>query len=832
MISKISTSAAQSRRKLYRPLVVAALAVSGSFQLLSPVLAEGTLAGTSIVNRATATYNDGTTNFNTISNTVTVTVAEVAGLIVADAGFNDTNGGSIATNDTVTFDFLVTNTGNASSYVFVPGSANLATQGGTISSVQVVEVNGAAITPADVDPVGSSTQGLAGVGAIAPDGNFRVRVTMTVTAVNAGDPISVQFGNTLDNTIAPATGTQNQQNIADTSDSASALSDLRTINVDTVPAVNGEREAAAFRSVQLSTAPDRPLAQTTILLNSTTGQGVDPDSAADDTVTYNLNFTVNNNPLPGFPAGDLEGTTITLNGTQANRILVSTLVPDNTVWNGQPITAPAGWTVVYSTSPASSGSNPLNVNWTTTAPADTTTVERIGFIYDAGANGSLPPGTSVSGFQFTTITTGLDPAAGGTVANLAQIFGETFGDATNGLVFDESGDQNANNYPDSGPTATPNVSSFNPAIHTGAANPADPDPGNNSGTGPDGESNVRTLTVLPPAAGALLNGPNGAPNALGPTNINDDFTNVAATVPVAQLGNQGTPSDPNAVTITNTVRNNLSTTNLDTVTLLPVAPSAALAYSGTGVFGDNAALPNGTSVVISYTDPATGVTQTATYTYDGAGNFTQTVGTGPVVLGRLLPGQQKNYTVTVDLPAGTGQIQGYTVPILSFVDNNGSGDFQAGSETVFNITNNRVYPGFVNLFKEAQILDASGAVRESWNSSPTVLPLPGEFVEYRISYQNVSEAQPPTGAGNVVLNANSFSLVEDGNDGTNTWANFTTHRFGITASQGTVQFFNGASVLGTTDPADGATVTKYINNVGTLAPGSTPGEFIFRRIVD
>jgi hypothetical protein len=805
------------------PLLIMGLAASSVFYCLSPVLAEGTLAGTEIRNRATATYSDGTTNFEAISNTVTIKVEEVRGLTVTSAGFTDTNGGSIAKDDTVTFDFLVTNTGNSSAHIYLPGLTALQTMatGGTVTKVEVVAVNGAAIGPVEVAAAGSRTDTLTGIGAIAPDGNLRVRVTMQVTAQTAGNPITVQFGNTADN---PG-GTQNQQNIAANSTVEQNINDVRTIDADpSTPAVNGEREAAASHTEFLATAP-RPLAQTTLLMTSSTAPGALPNDARDDSITYNLDFRVENNPQLGFPAGNLTGTTITLDGSQVERILVSTAVPPNTVWNGVPPTVPNGnWKVVYSTDDSYTGTeNPLNIAWSTTTPttpAEIAAVKRIGFVYDAAVSGSLPPGTLVSGFELTVITSGL-PATGGTVANIGQIFGTTANDPAKNLVYDESGDQNPNNYNDGVFPANPEISNFITSPQTGAANPNDPDPGNNQGVGPGGESTVTTVTALPPTVGALLNGPNGVPNATGPNNNHDDFTNRATTVE-GGAGLPGSPSNPVAVTITNTVRNTIAT-NLDLVTLLPYAPDAAKALVPSGDFGNNP-IPDGTTVKIDFEG------QSATYQYNSATGTFSLIAGNHVVINRLLPGEQKSYTITVDLPDGTAQVRGYAIPILAFVDGNGNRAFDSASETTYNFTVNRIYPGFIELVKESRILGADGTQIEGFTQTPAARPLPGQFVEYRITYRNVSEAQPASGGGNVILTGSNFVINEDGATLPNTWAAVTNHRQNTLATQGTLQFYNGATLLGSTDPANGVSVTRYVNTITSLVPQSN-GTLTFRRII-
>ncbi|MBE9157210.1 hypothetical protein IQ265_10290 [Nodosilinea sp. LEGE 06152] len=815
-----------------KPLIITAIATSGALHFLAPVLAEGTAAGTDIINRATATYSDGTTDFDAISNTVIIKVEEVRGLTVTDAGFTDANGGSIATSDNLYFDFLVTNTGNADAFVYISGATALGplATGGTITAVEIIAVNGTNLGTAIAVPTGgSSTNNLAtfpNTGIIGADQNFKVRVTMTVTATNAGDAVKVQFGNTADN----PPNTQNQQNIRNDSDGASNANDVYTIDANgTLIPANGEREAAASHEEFLATQP-KPLAQITLLMTSTTAPGALANDARDDTITYDLDFRVANNPQPGFPAGSLEGTPINLNGSPVERILISTTVPPNTVWNGIAPTVPNGnWIPVYSTDDAYSDTeNPINgVNWTTVAPA-ANTVKRIGFIYDAGTNGALPPGTTVNDFRFTVVTSGL-PTSGGTITNIGQIFGQTFGDPANNLVYDESGDQDANNYDDGVFPPNPNISDFIANPKTGTANPNDPDTNNNNtGTGSDGESNVIGILPLPTANSALLNGPNNVPNAIGPTNAQDDFTNAATTVDT--VGVQSSVSNPAAVTITNTVRNTVAT-NLDNVKLLPFAPNAANALTG-GVHGTNAGIPDGTTVTIRFG------TQTAVYTYTAAGGFAPEAANPPVAIGTLTPNQQQSYQVTVDLPAGTPQIQGYTIPIVAFVDNDSSNSFVATTDTVYNFTNNRIYPGFINLVKAARILDRDGTTQLepagpglSYTNSLTGRPQPGQFVEYQITYQNISEIQPASGGGNVLLTGNSLVINENGAAAPNTWADITTHRQNTVATGGILQFYNGAVLLGSPDPASGAAVTRYVNTIPSLAP-QVSGTLTFRRVVN
>ncbi len=85
------------RKNPYRQLLTAALLVGGTFQIASSALAQTaptpTSANTAISNTATATYNDAGNPtgpaLSSTSNTVTITVAEIAGLYINTAGVVD-----------------------------------------------------------------------------------------------------------------------------------------------------------------------------------------------------------------------------------------------------------------------------------------------------------------------------------------------------------------------------------------------------------------------------------------------------------------------------------------------------------------------------------------------------------------------------------------------------------------------------------------------------------------------------------------------------------------------------------------------------------------------
>ncbi|KPQ33803.1 MAG: hypothetical protein HLUCCA11_17480 [Phormidesmis priestleyi Ana] len=799
--------------------------------MVGAVLAEGTAAGTDISNTATATYNDGTSTFNTTSNTVIIQVAEIAGLTVVARPVEDADGGAIEAGDPLTYIFDVTNVGNAETDVFVPGIDNLRTENFTPSATDPVQVFAAdGTTLIGTVPAGGGT--IVGIGgtAIQPDASFVVKVTGTATdGTVAGESVSVTLGNTDDNpTVEGSDQTQNQ---SDNDDAGTNLDDLRTVNVGTEAPENGEREAQATGSGIYASAV-RPLAMATVLKNASNYQAGVPSDPTDDRITYNLGLRVETTEPTGlFQPAALEGTTIQLNGSAQTRILISDAIPAQTQLSGVNTALPAGWSAVYSIDPAGSavGSDPLALAWQTAVPADLSTVTRVGFVN----NGPLGVGATATGLQFTVVTSGL-PATGGTIENIAQVFGETVGDATNQIIYDESGDQNPNNYDDSGNPPATDGSDYSPGTDDGIAPETDTDGdnqpddpslvdtnNNNTGTGDGGEINVVSIT---PTTDDILNGTDGASNAVGPTGDNDDFTNQSTPVP-AGLDPTAT-FDPDPIVFDNTLGNPATVGFIAETTIEPLSPSEAEAAGGVpGAYGTNADIPVGTVVTIS-----DGV-NTAVYTYDGTTfNTTDT----PINVGDVVAGAQVNYTVEVDLPAGVLQLDEVAIPLVAFPDDDPAASPGYTGETTNNITINRVYTGFMSLVKEAQILAADGSIREAFTASPTLNAAPGEVIEYRLTYENISQAA--TGAGSVRLTANDFVILEDGTATPNNWADVTTHQAGASASAGVIRYFTLSGdttpvATSPTDPADGTPAQKYENVVPSVTPGGT-GTFLIRRVVD
>ncbi|NJN75042.1 MAG: hypothetical protein HC796_00715 [Synechococcaceae cyanobacterium RL_1_2] len=565
---------------------------------------------------------------------------------------------------------------------------------GTLTA-QIISVNGATLgTPVDVTAGGSTeallaaafpngTGGIGEPGEVESEDTFTVRITATVTETVATNPVSVQYGDTPPNDNSAATQNQSASN---------GLADVNTLDVadglSGEPAgapVNGEREAAAFLRTNLSTQV-RNVALLTVEKTRLTQTINNPASATDDQLLYRLDATVESTSANGgFQPAALEGTNISVDGTPGTYVLISDAVPVGTVIDSAfDINAnlPAGWVAVYTTDPTTTPAP--TATWTSAAavaPFIPNTATRVGFVYDTVANGVIPLGGSTQtatpdllndpGLFFRVITSGL-PASGDSVNNIAQGFGETQNDPTNEIIYDESGDQKPNNFNDDNTPPDPTGSNFNPAIDDGVADPATDgtDPGNdNTGTGPKGEDNVVVVTPVAPPSLGLFNGPDQAPQAIGPTTDQDDFTN------------QSTPEnggDPAPELFNNTVNNPpTNSSQIDNVTLRPIRPSfASGATPGAEDYGVDTDIPDGT--VVTITNDAG--TVSAVYDYTAAGGFVLNPGlsTGlggtlnnfedfAVNIGTLPLGGSTDYTVTVDLPPGTPELTRVSIPIVAIL---------------------------------------------------------------------------------------------------------------------------------------------------------------------
>ncbi|MEH2398708.1 beta strand repeat-containing protein [Nostoc sp.] len=834
------------QRQRYQYLVATALLTSSLFQFIAPVLADGTAGGQAISNTATATYEDpnapGTT-INATSNTVTVTVAEVAGITVTASGVTDINGGSVAVSDLLTYTYTLTNVGNDPTKFHIPNQATT-TGPGTVSGVLPNDKNGA--TPASgtlqysTDGGATWTNVTAGgvdTPSIPVSGTVLVRVPVTVqTGAQSGDVIKVTLGNTPGDA-------QNQLRSPNGGD-------VYTVdNADGTPGgevagapINGTREASITQQIQVGNSV-KTVALATILKTRTAYNPGNASVLNDDVLTYGLSLRVESNDVTnrGLTPAALAGTSINVDGNLVTRILVSDALPASTTLNGTP-TAPPGWIVVYA------GEDPATTTadqalWKTN-PTQVTggTVKRVGFINNPSSISTVATGTTVTGFTVQVTTTGITGTTATNVNNIAQVFGKTAGDPASPLLFDDSGDQNPDNI-------NPTTGAFPTTVDPGyyATTPANTDTGNNNQGTPSATGNVNVYTISTATANSVLNGPNNAPDATGPSGLtNDDFTNKSAFVPPNTA--PGSTLDPQSVGFTNTIKNNGTAPN--DITIVPTAPATATD------------LPNNTKVTVSYNN------QSAVYTYNN-GTFTIAAGT-PIKISGVAAGASVNYGVEVDLPAGTQLStdigKGFPVPITALIDTNNNGVVD-GAE-VYNISIDRVYTGFLQLVKVSRVLQgtgpAVGAGQDNFESTPaytnpvttTVIdpnsgvadvprnPAPGNIIEYQIRYKNISDAQ--AGTGNVILNANKVVISEDGTQNPNNWALDNDNNTQIDTSNivgsakdsgaSTIQFFSGnpatTSGIDQTGTTINTDITKYVDTAtGQVAPG-IQRTFTFQRKVN
>ncbi len=795
----------------------------------------------------TKTPTDPGTTINTTSNEVVVQVAEVAGITVTGAGTTlntDADGDNTPdAGDEVYFNYTVTNVGNDSTQFRIPNLASTTGPATVSGSLEYSTDGGTTWIP--IDSGAGETE--VTVPEIPVGGTVQVRVPVTVAAgAQADDIITVKLGDTPGDA-------QNQPRNPDGGDIYTVDNPDGTGNgeVDGAP-VNGTREASATQEIQVdATLKTYALAKVLKERSDYSNSGTLTD-ITDDTLTYDLSLEVeqNDSTNSGITPAPLVGTNITVDGTASPRILVSDAIPAGTDLASVPA-APPGWEVVYTTDAVTIDANAAT--WTTTAPSPLSTVTRVGFVNNPGIVTSVNPGQTVTGFKINLVveSTATAPL---TVNNIAQLFGsspDNDNDATNNPpVYDESGDQNPSNFNDDGTPLTGTDPDGDGIPETLPDTVVDDgfidDPADETATGVDtGNNNSATGSeggelnqfVIDPDANALVNGPEGSPDAIGPTDNNDDFTNKSSLVPPNLVPDNGTTIDPAPVAFTNTVENG-SATPTD-ISLVPAPPA------------NPADLPTGTTVTVSYD------ADSVVYTWDGT-NFNPPAGTPPIIITAVQPGQEVNYGVEVNLPSDTplstdlndpadpnsGTIGGFPVPIRAFVDD-GTPGFD-GTE-VNNITIDQVYTGYLRLDKESRILKGDGPdvlTGQDQFSKDEKQPSEGNLIEYRIIYSNISDAE--AGDGNITLDADNVVVEDDGTLGDNNWAKDndgdniidTSNVVGSAQDSdgGNIQFFSGDPATTTAQDQTGTDantdVTKYVDEVAQPVEPGASGNFTFQRKVN
>jgi hypothetical protein len=298
----------KSRHSQGRHWLAIGLAATSFLGAIEPVLADGTAPGQAIRNRATATFSDGTTTFNSTSNTVEILVSEVAGIDITAQTPSST---SANPGQLITVDFIIANTGNDPTQFFIPGTATLsnttAFQLDASQPIQIVAINGGNSTlptPVNVPPAGGLTSTLLGAtqGVIAPrdpavtnSGTITVRVPVRVLpTATSGQTLTVSLGNTA---------TLNSDNVTRVNDPVDVYTEdnANGVSGETNGApVNGVREAMDTSST--ITVGSRLQAFATVLKAiGNYSNGSNPNSMTDDVLTYNFALRVDTPPICMVP---------------------------------------------------------------------------------------------------------------------------------------------------------------------------------------------------------------------------------------------------------------------------------------------------------------------------------------------------------------------------------------------------------------------------------------------------------------------------------------------------------------------------------------------------
>ena len=230
--------------------------------------------------------------------------------------------------------------------------------------------------------------------------------------------------------------------------------------------------------------------------------------------------------------------------------------------------------------------------------------------------------------------------------------------------------------------------------------------------------------------GDVLIGPCGVPGAMGPTGVNDDFTNRGINTGIANVPPGGITTTAGTIVFRNTVQNTGAADDVFVISA-PVAPAG---------FTIEISINNGDNY--SMLEPQNpGVTLPLAYRAAG------------IVL------------VRVTAPAGLKILTGFDVVIRAT---------STATVTAANDTVDRLYTGFIRLEKSATIVNSLG------NSTAAA---PGAEIEFAITYSNVTSA---AGVGNSLLMAYNLVINENGNAAPNNWGQTTEHIVGASDTQGGV----------------------------------------------
>ena len=268
---------------------------------------------------------------------------------------------------------------------------------------------------------------------------------------------------------------------------------------------------------------------------------------------------------------------------------------------------------------------------------------------------------------------------------------------------------------------------------------------------------LQTTVTVNAIPGDVLIGPQNQPAAVGPTDNNDDYTNLTMSVGVAVPAG-GVTTSTQTITFINTVRNNSTVSDTVTISLRSVfSVSFANAYQ---------------------------------ISLDGGATYQSfTIGTN---YNLTIPAQSNfDVRVRVQMPSGQAVLQGFpaVIRVTSGI-----------TPSVFNETIDRAWTGFIRADKFQSVTNSTGV-------GSATDAVPGAVITYTVSYSNVTTQG---GTGNVNLTATNLQLTDDGTALPNNWAGFTSHVAGSASDS------RGGAITG-----DVAGSTLLRDTVPSLAPGQS-----------
>ena len=235
---------------------------------------------------------------------------------------------------------------------------------------------------------------------------------------------------------------------------------------------------------------------------------------------------------------------------------------------------------------------------------------------------------------------------------------------------------------------------------------------------------------LPLNIGDVLIGPGGVPGAIGPTGVNDDFTNRSMNTGIANIPPGGVTTAAGTIVFRNTVQN-------------------------TGA-GDD---------VFVISAPASPARFTIEISIDNGDNYVRLEPSNPSLTLAVGYRAAAIMLVRITAPAGLKMLTGFDTVIRAT---------STVTPTATNDTIDRLYTGFIRLDKSATVVNATG-------TAGSAVATQGAEIEFAITYSNVSSA---AGVGNSLLTAHNLVISQNGNSAPNNWGMTTEHIVGASDTQG------------------------------------------------